>query len=75
MSKLDETKETLNNLRVAITLIVALIIAVVSGSLSALKQNEEVYFMVGVLATFLLSVAGAFVFHLLFKKTKEIGDL
>ena len=75
MSKLDKTKETLNNLRVAITLIVALIIATVSGSLSALKQNELDYFYLGVVMTVILSLSGYFVLHLLIKKTREIEDL
>ena len=76
MSKLDEVKEILNTLRVALSLSFGMLVIVVSGIINRLDNNHvDAIFWLGVLfAVFLLIV----IFLLIIKisqRTKEIKEL
>lgn len=76
MSKLDEVKEILNTLRVAMSLSFGMLVIVVSGIINRFDQNQvDMVFWLGFLfAVFLLVV----IFLLIIKisqKTKEIKEL
>lgn len=76
MSKLDEVKEILNTLRVALSLSFGMLVIVVSGIINRLDNNHvDTIFWLGVLfAVFLLII----IFLLIIKisqRTKEIKEL
>jgi hypothetical protein len=76
MSKLDEVKEILNTLRVALSVGIGLLALVVSGLVGRLDDGRvDAVFWLGVMAAFLL-VGGVFwIVRKLSDKTKEIKDL
>jgi membrane protein YdbS with pleckstrin-like domain len=76
MSKLDEVKEVLNTLRVALTIVFGLIVAVTAGFISRYDHNKiDVYFWAGIIIDLLLVVAMVVISYKIKIKTKEIGEL
>ncbi|MDC8445684.1 MAG: hypothetical protein LV471_07105, partial [Nitrosomonas sp.] len=76
MSKLDEVKEILNTLRVAMSLSFGMLVIVVSGIINRFDQNrvDMVFWLDFLFAVFLLVI----IFLLIIKisqKTKEIKEL
>ncbi len=76
MSKIDEVKEILNTLRVALTIIVGLVTIITGSVISRLDAGKNDFWAwCGVASIVLLSIALVIVAKLLSKRTKEIKDL
>ncbi len=76
MAKIDEIKEILNTLRVALTIIVGLVTVIAGSVISRIDAGKyDFWSWSGVVSIVLLSVALIFVARLLSKRTKEIKDL
>jgi hypothetical protein len=52
-----------------------MIIATVSGTITAQASNNLIYFWIGVSLTFILIIVCGFILYSIRNKTKEIGDL
>ncbi|CAA6826452.1 MAG: Unknown protein [uncultured Sulfurovum sp.] len=76
MSKLDEVKEILNTLRIAMSLIFGLMV-ILAGSLIKRYDlgNIDYIFWIGILLVFVLMGALMLVIKKISNKTKEIKDL
>ena len=76
MSRLDEVKEILNTLRVALTIAFGLLVFIV-GSMLNKHENNEIDFVFWAGAFFFFLILGAIVFiaRKLSSKTKEIRRL
>lgn len=76
MAKIDKIKETLNSLRIGLTIISALLITL-GGTLGSLYKNNEIDIMFWV-ASFLFFgflVVGFIIIHNIRIKTDELEDL
>ncbi|WP_340122809.1 hypothetical protein [Methylobacter svalbardensis] len=76
MSKLDEVKEILNTLRVAMSLSFGMLIIVVSGIIKRFDDNhvDSVFWLGTLFAVFLLAVIFLLI-NKISQRTKEIKDL
>lgn len=76
MARIDEIKEILNTLRVALTIIVGLVTIITGNVISRIDMGKyDFWAWCGVVAIVVLSMALVFVATLLSKRTKEIKDL
>lgn len=76
MAKIDKVKETLNSLRVGLTIVSALLIAL-GGTLGSLyKKNEiDLIFWLSAFLFFSLLIIGFVIIHKIKIKTDELEDL
>ena len=76
MAKIDKIKETLNSLRVGLSIISALLIAL-GGTLGSLYKKNEIDFIFWVTSVlfFILLVIGFVLIHTIKIKTDELEDL
>ena len=76
MGKIDEVKEILNTLRVAMSLIFGFIVILAGSLVKRYDLNHIDYiFWIGIILVFVLMGALALVVKKISKKTKEIKDL
>lgn len=76
MSELDRIKDVLNNLRLYLGFLVAVLLALGSGIVGVYGQSELIdLFWVGVGLFFLLSMVFVYIAFMLHKKTDELRDL
>jgi len=76
MAKIDEIKEVLNTLRVAMSIIAGVIVVLIGKIFTKFEKNEfDLIFWITILTTILVIIAEAIVIYNISKKTKEIKDL
>lgn len=76
MPKIDELKETLNTLRVVLTITIALIVALTSGLISRYDKDEiDIFLYIGIMINLILMSSIPIIIKKLIQKTKEIGEL
>ena len=76
MAKIDKVKETLNSLRVGLSIISALLIAL-GGALGSLYKNNEIDFIFWIASGlfFILLIIGFGIIRIIKTKTDELEDL
>jgi hypothetical protein len=73
LAKIDGFKELLNNLRVAVTLCILLIIPLTSGLVTRFDNNKiDTLFFIGIVIDMLLMFLASYFFRKIAKVTKEI---
>jgi len=76
MAKIDEIKETLNTLRVILSLIVGLLVAIGSKISQMYDENNfNTKFYISIIAVNVLLVILGYIAIKIKNKTKEIGEL
>ncbi|WP_428355121.1 hypothetical protein [Methyloprofundus sp.] len=76
MSKLDEVKEILNTLRVAMSLSFGMLVVVVTGIIKRFDNNDiDSIFWLGVCFTIFILLTIFLLVNQISKKTKEIKEL
>ena len=76
MAKIDEVKEILNTLRVAMSILAGIIVVLVGKIFTKFERGEfDFIFWVTNVVTLLVIVAEALIIYNISKKTKEIKDL
>ena len=76
MAKIDEVKEILNTLRVAMSIIAGVIIVLIGKIFTKFEKNEfDLIFWITILTTILVIIAEVAVVYNISKKTKEIKEL
>ena len=76
MSKLDEVKEILNTLRVAMSLSFGMLVVVVTGIIKRFDNNDiDSIFWLGVFFTVFILLTIFLLVNKISKKTKEIKEL
>jgi len=76
MAKIDEIKEILNTLRIAMSIAFGILIVVVGSIIKRYdSQNIDLIFWIGVSASFLLVLIIFLIIKKIALKTKEIKDL
>lgn len=76
MGRLDELKESLNTLRVSLSLLVGFLLVVSGGLIAKYERGDaDFLFWSGIFIAFASIVAIGIVFSKIVKKTKEIGEL
>ena len=76
MGKLDEVKEKLNTLRVALSLAFGILIFVVGAVIKRYDNNTvDLIYWIGFGTVFVIFVAIIFIVKAISNKTKEIGEL
>ena len=76
MAKIDEVKEILNTLRVAMSILAGIIVVLVGKIFTKFERDEfDFIFWVTNVVTLLVIVAEALIIYNISKKTKEIKDL
>jgi len=76
MAKLDEVKEILNTLRIAMSIIAGIIVVLIGKIFTKFEKDEfDLIFWITILTTFLVIIAEVIVIYNISKKTKEIKDL
>lgn len=76
MSKLDEYKESLNTLRIALSVITGMFALGVGGLIARYDADKiDIIFWFGIVFSICALVALALIFVQIAKKTKEIGEL
>ena len=76
MAKIDKIKETLNSLRVGLSIISAMLIAL-GGTLGSLYKKNEIDFIFWIVSLlfFILLIMGFVIIHKIRIKTDELEDL
>ena len=76
MAKIDEVKEILNTLRIAMSIIVGIIVMLVGKLFSKFEAGEFDYvFWIVVIVTIIIFFIEGFVVFQISEKTKQIKDL
>ncbi|SFV54817.1 hypothetical protein MNB_SM-7-656 [hydrothermal vent metagenome] len=76
MAKIDEIKEILNTLRIAMSVIAGIIVILVGKIFSKFEKSEfDLIFWVTIVTTILVIFAEMIIIYNIAKKTKEIKDL
>lgn len=76
MSKLDEYKESLNTLRVILSIVTGIFALCVGGLIVRYDGGKvDAIFWLGILACLMAVIILAIIFLKIIKKTKEIGEL
>lgn len=76
MPKLDGLKEELNGLRIAISIVFALLVAITSGVIKRYDADKlDIFFWLGVIVFFTLLFSIPFFIKRIKSKTKEIKEL
>ncbi len=76
MSKLDEYKESLNTLRIALSVITGMFALGVGGLIARYDADKiDIIFWFGIIFSICALAALALIFVQIAKKTKEIGEL
>ena len=76
MAKIDEIKEILNTLRVAMSIIAGVVVILIGKIFTKFEKNEfDLIFWITIFTTILVIIAEAIVIYNISKKTKEIKDL
>ena len=76
MGKIDEVKEILNTLRVALSITIGIIVILVGSIVKRYDANKiDELFWLGILVCFVLMFFVLLIVNKISKKTKEIKDL
>jgi hypothetical protein len=76
MAKLDQVKETLNNHRLALTILVGLELVLVGGVVSSYRANViDLFFWLGLDLALMIPLLIVFVSHRLMRDTRTLGEL
>lgn len=76
MAEIDEVKEILNSLRIAMSIIIGLLVVIVGATINLERSNQiDIYFYAGLLSILVLVVAFLKTVALIRKNTKKIKDL
>ena len=76
MAELDEVKEILNSLRVAMSIIIGLLVVIIGATIKLERSNQiDVYFYAGLVSILVLVAAFLKTVSLIRKNTKKIKDL
>lgn len=76
MAKIDEVKEILNTLRVAMSILAGIIVVLFGKIFTKFERDEfDFIFWVTNVVTLLVIIAEALIIYNISKKTKEIKDL
>jgi len=76
MSKIDEVKEILNTLRIAMSISFGVLLVTVAGLINRLDSNNiDVVFWAGIIFSALMIVVILILFIMISNKTKKIGVL
>lgn len=76
MSELDKIKDALNNLRLYLSFLVAILLALGKGILGVYQETRMVHiFWIGIGLFVLLSFLFVYVSYQLYKKTDELREL
>lgn len=76
MAKIDKIKEALITLRVAFTVLMAIMVTICGSLVSSYRQDSfDIVFWIGVFFEFAIMISLLFVIKKIKRKTDEIGDL
>ena len=76
MAEIDEVKEILNSLRIAMSIIIGLLVVIVGATIKLELSNQiDIYFYIGLLSILVLVVAFLKTVSLIRSNTKKIRDL
>ena len=76
MAKIDEIKEILNTLRIAMSIAFGILVVLVGSIIKRYdNSNTDVVFWIGVFFSFIVLIFITMMFYKISKKTKEIKDL
>jgi F0F1-type ATP synthase assembly protein I len=76
MAKIDEIKEILNSLRIAMSIIAGIIVVLIGKLFTKFENNQfDFIFWLIIVVTILVIIAEATIVFNISKKTKEIKDL
>ena len=76
MAEIDEVKEILNSLRIAMSIIIGLLVVIVGATIKLERSNQiDIYFYIGLLSILVLVVAFLKTVSLIRSNTKKIRDL
>ena len=76
MAKIDEIKEILNTLCIAMSILAGIIVVLIGKIFTKFEKSDfDLIFWITILTTILIIVAEVIVIYNISKKTKEIKDL
>lgn len=76
MAKIDEIKEILNTLRIAMSIAFGILVVLVGSIIKRYdNSNTDVVFWIGVVFSFIVLIFITMMVYKISKKTKEIKDL
>jgi len=76
MAEIDEVKEILNSLRVAMSIIIGLLVVIIGATIKLERSNQiDIYFYSGLVSILVLVVAFLKTVSMIRKNTKKIKDL
>jgi hypothetical protein len=76
MAEIDEVKEILNSLRVAMSITIGLLVVIIGATIRLEQSNQiNIYFYAGIVSVLVLVVAFVKIVSLIRENTKKIKDL
>ena len=76
MAEIDEVKEILNSLRIAMSIIIWLLVVIIGATIKLERSNQiDIYFYSGLVSILVLVVAFLKTVSMIRKNTKKIKDL
>ena len=76
MARIDEVKEILNTLRIAMSVIAGIIVVLIGKLFSKFENSQfDLIFWIIFITTIVAMIAEILIIYNISKKTKEIGDL